>query len=89
MIETIQVKEIDGVYSCDIGISKEEWLNLLKNTNMPDGYRDALLRFYYMPEHRGSCMAVSNAMGGAPDRCPHNLWWRVSTGACPFCYRGQ
>ena len=55
MIETIQVKEIDGVYSCDIGIRKEEWLNLLKNTNMPDEYRDALLRFYYMPEHRGSC----------------------------------
>ena len=66
MIETIQVKEIDGIYSCDIGISKEEWLELLKNTKMPDEYRDALLRFYYMPEHRGSCTAVSNAIGGAP-----------------------
>ena len=66
MMETIQVKEIDGVYSCDVGISKEEWLILLKDTNMPDEYRDALLRFYYMPEHRGSCTAVSNALGGAP-----------------------
>lgn len=66
MIETIHVKEIDGIYSCDIGISKEEWLELLKNTKMPDEYRDALLRFYFMPEHRGSCTAVSNAIGGAP-----------------------
>ena len=63
MMETIRVKEIDGIYSCDISISKEEWLKLLKNIKMPDEYRDVLLRFYYMPEHRGSCTAVSNVMG--------------------------
>lgn len=66
MLETIHVKDIEGVYSCDVGITKEEWLEMLKDTNMPDEYRDALLRFYYMPEHRGSCTAVSNAIGGAP-----------------------
>ena len=66
MLETIHVKEIEGVYSCDVGITKEEWLEMLKDTNMPDEYRDALLRFYYMPEHRGSCTAVSNAIGGDP-----------------------
>ena len=64
MIETIQVKEIDGVYSCDIGISKEEWLNMLQEQSMPDKYKDALLRFYYMPEHRGTCTTVSNEIGG-------------------------
>ena len=31
---------------------------------MPDEYRDALLRFYYMPGHRGTCTAVSNEVGG-------------------------
>lgn len=66
MIETILVKEIEGVYSCDVSISKEEWLEMLKDTNMPEKYRDALLRFYYMPKHRGSCTAVSNAIGGDP-----------------------
>ncbi len=66
MLETIHVKDIEGVYSCDVGITKEEWLEMLKDTNMPDEYRDALLRFYYMPEHRGSCTAVSNAIGGDP-----------------------
>ena len=31
---------------------------------MPDKYKDALLRFYYMPEHRGTCTTVSNEIGG-------------------------
>jgi len=73
MMETIRVKEIDGVYSCDIGISKETWLELLKDTNMPDGYRDALLRFYYYPAHRGTCTAVSNMMGGNAQKLNANI----------------
>ena len=72
-METIRVKEIDGVYSCDIGISKETWLELLKDTNMPDGYRDALLRFYYYPAHRGTCTAVSNMMGGNAQKLNANI----------------
>lgn len=73
MMETIRVKEIDGVYSCDIGISKETWLELLKDTNMPDGYRDVLLRFYYYPAHRGTCTAVSNMMGGNAQKLNANI----------------
>ncbi len=65
-METIQIKQNGNVYSCDLDINREEWLELMKDTNMPDEYRDALLRFYYMPEHKGTCTAVSNAKGGAP-----------------------
>jgi hypothetical protein len=65
-MEIIQVKQNGDVLSCDLDISREEWLELMKDTNMPDEYRDALLRFYYMPEHKGTCTAVSNAKGGAP-----------------------
>ena len=63
-IQTIQVHQDGDVYSCDIGISKEEWLGILQDGSMPDEYRDALLRFYYMPEHRGTCTSVSNEIGG-------------------------
>ena len=63
-IQTIQVHQDGDVYSCDIGISKEEWLEILQDGSMPDEYRDALLRFYYMPEHRGTCTSVSNEIGG-------------------------
>ncbi len=66
IMETIQIKQNGNVYSCDLDINREEWLELMKDTNMPDEYRDALLRFYYMPEHKGTCTAVSNAKGGDP-----------------------
>lgn len=66
MMRTIQVQYSNGTYSCDIDICKEEWLEILKDTETSNNFKDALLRFYYMPGHRGSCTAVSNKMGGNP-----------------------
>lgn len=63
-MQIIQLQQNGDVYSCDIVIRKKEWLELLKDKGMPDEYRDALLRFYYMPGHRGTCTAVSNEIGG-------------------------
>ncbi len=63
-MDKIEIIQNGDVYSCDIGISKEEWLSLLKDDNMPVQYKEALVKFYYMPEQRGSCTAVCNAMGG-------------------------
>lgn len=63
-MQTIRIQQNGDVYSCDIDISKKEWLELLQDEGMPDEYRDALLRFYYMPGHRGTCTAVSNEIGG-------------------------
>ena len=63
-MQTIQLQQNGDVYSCDIDISKEEWLEFLQDEGIPDEYRDALLRFYYMPEHKGTCTAVSNEIGG-------------------------
>ena len=63
-MQIIQLQQNGDVYSCDIVISKKEWLELLQDKGMPDEYRDALLRFYYMPGHRGTCTAVSNEIGG-------------------------
>ncbi len=62
-METIQVQQHGDVFSCDIGISKEEWLEILQDKSLPENFKDALLRFYYMPKHRGTCTAVSNKMG--------------------------
>lgn len=62
-METIQVQQHDNIFSCNIGISKEEWLEILQDKSLPENFKDALLRFYYMPKHRGTCTAVSNKMG--------------------------
>lgn len=67
-MEIIQVHQNGGVYSCDIGITKEEWFNMLQDDTMPVTYKETLLKFYYYPSHRGSCTAVSNAMGGNPQK---------------------
>lgn len=63
-MQTIQLQQNGDVYSCNIDISKEEWLEILKDENTPQSYKETMLQFYYYPAHRGSCTAVSNTMGG-------------------------
>ncbi len=65
-METIEIKQQGGIYSCDIGITKDEWLEILQDEETLVEYKETLLRFYYYPAHRGSCTAVSNTMGGNP-----------------------
>lgn len=64
MMKKIEIIQNGDVYSCDVGISKDEWLALLKDDNMPVQYKEALVKFFYMPEHHGSCTAVCNTIGG-------------------------
>ena len=53
----------NGEYSCgDIGISKEEWFELLKDSEAQQ-YRDALFCFLRMPEHAATCTAVAKKNG--------------------------
>lgn len=63
-METIQVQQHGDMFSCNINISKEEWLEILQDDKTLEAYKETLLRFYYMPEHRGSCVAVSKKIGG-------------------------
>lgn len=66
-LETIYKTVNDnGEYSCgDIGISKEEWLQLLKN-NEAEQYHDALFSFLRMPNHAATCTAVAQKCGNSP-----------------------
>ncbi len=63
-MDTIVVQQHNSIYSCDIGITKEEWLEILQDEKTLDAFKETLLRFYYMPGHRGSCVAVSQKIGG-------------------------
>ncbi len=66
-LETIYKTVNDnGEYSCgDIGISKEEWFELLKD-NDAQQYRDALFCFLRMPDHAATCTEVSKKFGNSP-----------------------
>ena len=53
----------NGEYSCgDIGISKEEWFELLKD-NEAQQYHDALFCFLRMEDHAATCTAVAKKNG--------------------------
>lgn len=62
-MQTIKVQQNGDFYTCDIGITKEEWLAILQDKETKDSFREALLCFYYMPGHRGSCSVVGRIMG--------------------------
>ena len=72
-METIQVQQNGDVFSCDIGINKEEWLEILKDDKTPQSYKETVLRFFYYPGHRGTCTAVSNELGGNAQKQSANV----------------
>ena len=63
-LETIYKTVNDnGEYSCgDIGISTEEWFQLLKHPEAKQ-YFDTLCCFLRMPQHAGTCTAVAKMYG--------------------------
>ncbi len=65
-MEKIEVSQKGAVTSCNIDINKEEWLELLKDSAMPIKYKEALIKVFYTPEHKGSCISICNKMGGNP-----------------------
>ena len=66
-IETLyKTENSKGEFSCgDIGISKEEWFELLKD-NDAQQYRDALFCFLRMPDHAATCTEVAKIFGNSP-----------------------
>ena len=66
-LETIYKTVNDnGEYSCgDIGISKEEWFELLKDPEAKP-YHDTLFCFLREPEHAATCVTVAQKYGLSP-----------------------
>jgi len=76
-METIHIIESPkGTFSCELGISVEEWKTLLQDSSVTtDNYRRALLDFYNEPEHKASCKQLSEKhFGNAKDAQKYNAW---------------
>lgn len=56
MADTILLKEEKGKLTCEVPITKEQWVDILRDKDIvgPVWLR-ALLSFYYMPNHRATC----------------------------------
>lgn len=70
------IEKPKGTSSCDIGISVDEWQEILTNPQITtENYREALLAFYREPEHKGICSALSlKYFGNAKDAQRYNAW---------------
>lgn len=70
------IEKPKGTSSCDIGISVDEWQEILTNPQITtENYREALLAFYREPEHKATCSALSlKYFGNAKDAQRYNAW---------------
>ena len=53
-----------GCSYCDIPITKEQWINLLRDKSVTTAERmRVLLSVYFMPEHKASCLQCAEKYG--------------------------
>lgn len=74
-----QIKVIvgpEGTYSCNIGVSTEEWQEILANPDVTtSNYKEALMAFYNEPGHKSTCKRLSlKHYGNAKDAQKFNSW---------------
>ena len=62
-MQIIKEQKKGEYYSSAVGISKDEWLEILKDETVSEKYKEAVICFYYMPDYKGSCVAVGNRLG--------------------------
>lgn len=65
-----------GTYSCEIGISAEEWIEILTNPDVTtSNYKFALMAFYNEIGHKSTCKALSLKLyGDSKDAQKINSW---------------
>lgn len=70
------IEKPKGISSSDIGVSVDEWQEILTNPQITtENYREALLAFYREPEHKATCSALSlKYFGNAKDAQRYNAW---------------
>ena len=62
-MQIIKEQKTGEYYSSAVDISKNEWLEILKDESVSEKYKEAVICFYYMPEYKGSAIAVRNRLG--------------------------
>lgn len=65
-MKIIQEYKDGDVYRSDVDICKAEWLEILKDKDVSDNYKEAVACFYYLPDHKGSCVSAGKPFGKKP-----------------------
>ena len=60
-MEKKRVKFENGYYTCDIDITEEEWIDLLKDKKVTKNeYKFVLLMFLNEPDHASTCKEIGD-----------------------------
>lgn len=62
-MQIVKEQKIGDCYVSDVDISKDEWLEILKDETVSEKYKEAVICYYYMPDYKGACVAVGNRLG--------------------------
>ena len=62
--EIYLVKDSKGIFSCEVPITKDQWVSLLKDRDItnPQSMK-VLLSFYFMPGHKATCAQCEDEYG--------------------------
>jgi hypothetical protein len=67
MITIHEIESPKGTYSCEIGVSVEDWKEILTNNQVTKpNYKKALLDYYYEPNHQATCKELALKYYGDP-----------------------
>lgn len=66
-------KSDEGIYTCDLEISKNDWIEILNDKNLVPEQLDTVLKFYAEPDHKGSCKDVGEKHGIDPKSLNVNM----------------
>lgn len=72
--QIISLKNTGDILSCGIPITKEEWLNILRDKTITStNIMNVLLSFYFMQKHKASCLQCANKYGYSPNFYNSNI----------------
>ena len=56
-----QIQEIlkDGIYSCELNINKQQWLEILQDNVLTGNAKEVLLKFFYSSQYKNTCFGIS------------------------------
>ncbi|MCM1032888.1 MAG: EVE domain-containing protein [Odoribacter sp.] len=75
-MQTITTYYEKNVCSCHLPVSKEQWAELLRDSELTTPERlETLLAFYYSSNHQNTCVGVAKRFGGLSKSHSANIMW--------------
>ena len=83
----IYMKQVDGVYTCDVLLSVKQWIDILKDSTITqEHYLKMLVDWYHEPNHEQSSTHMTNKYFPNYDKSPYNGYVRAYANSIMYKY---